>query len=662
MSSSSSSLSLVFLFFFFFINVFSSSGHTYDLILSKTLIGVENRVYACSENNFFAFEPNGSIAWSVHMGFKCDTSYSPVYFSVNQILVLAENRILRITFPTEVTKSESEVFFYKSEPILGFAVSVFSFSAYITVKEHGLHCYNMRKEPLWIAKPDTELFSYKLGCRANCSFDSKPVIDSCETSIYISNNQGELYSLSLDGSYYKWIRDLSFVDRLFTVKPGNNGLVYVVFPTKSLLSALDSYSSDILWQKTVGPLSASGLEPVIDVNGWISIGSLDGSLYSFSRTGELRKTPEYAEPDSPIHVAPLLDCSANAVYFAKTLLQVETNKFLGNKSTNVYAKKPKTAVLSLVVPKTRSIYWSHSYSDQNQSLSLDTDLQLFVIDESIVLAFVAASNSGNPFQCTTKCERLSRTCSIVEPEKLDGDKDYIARERGITWFIMLGFVFIVLLGAFRKIKKLLCPLIAFSDKLSWLHRERREPTFHDIELGDVEKELYATYNLGRDIDVPKPKDKYFKAPSGNDESSSEDKEHQHCVLDLNRKLKGKRIIYSDDEEESNFYDIELGDAKKELRATYNLGRDMDVPKPKEFDLKRLSYGDEDKESAAYFKAPSGDEESSSKDKEHQHQHQHGVVDLNRKLKAKRIVSRIRKHKEAMRCHAQKIRSTNTNIV
>ncbi|CAN8255185.1 unnamed protein product [Cochlearia groenlandica] len=153
--------------------------------------------------------------------------------------------------------------------------------------------------------------------------------------------------------------------------------------------------------------------------------------------------------------------------------------------------------------------------------------------------------------------------------------------------------------------------------------------------------------------------------NGNDESSSEDKEHNHCVLDLNRKLKGKRIVYTDDEEESNFYDIELGDAEKELRVTYNLGRDMDVPKPKEFDLKSLSYRDGykesgDKEIPAYFKAPSGDEESSSKDKEHKHQH--GVVDLNRKLKAKRIVSRIRKQKEAMRSHAQKIRSTNTNIV
>ncbi|CAN8255184.1 unnamed protein product [Cochlearia groenlandica] len=574
--SSCSSLSLVF-FFFFFMNVFSS-GHNYDLILSKTLVGVENRVYACSENNFFAFEPNGSIAWSVHMGFKCDISYSPVNFGVNQILVLAENRILRITFPTEVTKSESEMFFYKSEPILGFAVSLFSFSVYITVKEHGLHCYNMRKEQLWIAKPDTKMFSYTLGSRANCSFDSKPVIHSCETSIYVSNNQGELYSLSLDGSYYKWIRDMSSVDRLFTVKPGNNGLVYVVFPTKSLLSALDSYSGDILWQKTIGPLSeTSGLEPVIDVNGWISIGSLDGSLYSFSRTGELRKTPEYPEPDSPISVAPLLDCSGNAVYFAKTLLQVETNKFLGDKRTNVYAKKPETAVLSLVVPKTRSIYWSHSYSDQISSLSLDKDVQQFVIDERIVLAFVAASNSGNPFGCLTKHEKLSRSCSLAEPENLDVYIDYIGLERLMIWFILFQFLAIVLLGALvRK-----CFVFLKKDKLQEsLNSRLQKQTTPDVELGDdkivdlvrqrenVERKHSAEYNL-RILtygDGDKESVAYFKTPNRDDESSSEEESYkddqQHCVLDLTRKLKGKHIVYSDDDDDDD------DDSKSRLKGKH----------------------------------------------------------------------------------------------
>lgn len=83
--------------------------------------------------------------------------------------------------------------------------------------------------------------------------------------LQISNNEGELYSLSLRGTYYQWIQDFSLVDRFFTVTPGNNGLVYVIFPTKSLVFVLDSFSGDIMWQKNVGPLvETSGSDPVID--------------------------------------------------------------------------------------------------------------------------------------------------------------------------------------------------------------------------------------------------------------------------------------------------------------------------------------------------------------------------------------------------------------
>lgn len=54
-------------------------------VLSKTLIGDDGRVYACSDNDFFSFESNGSIAWSVHMDFKCNTGFSPVYSGFNQV-------------------------------------------------------------------------------------------------------------------------------------------------------------------------------------------------------------------------------------------------------------------------------------------------------------------------------------------------------------------------------------------------------------------------------------------------------------------------------------------------------------------------------------------------------------------------------------------------
>lgn len=106
-----------------------------------------------------------------------------------QMLVLAENRILRIDFPRNGTKSEPEMFFDPGETILGFAVSISSSSVYITVKDHGLYAYNMIRQQLWIAEPKTERFGYRLGCRKdyeNCKFDSPPVIDSCEASIYVT--------------------------------------------------------------------------------------------------------------------------------------------------------------------------------------------------------------------------------------------------------------------------------------------------------------------------------------------------------------------------------------------------------------------------------------------------------------------------------------------
>ncbi|CAA7018157.1 unnamed protein product [Microthlaspi erraticum] len=577
-------------------------------VLSKTLIGDDGRVYACSDNNFFSFESNGSIAWSVHMNFKCNTDLAPVYSGLDQMLVLAENRILRVDFPRNGTKSEPELFFDPGETIIGFAVSISSSSVYVTVKDHGLYAYNMLRQQLWIAEPKTERFGYRLGCRNdydNCKFDSRPVIDSCEASIYISNNEGELYSLSLRGTYYQWIQDFSLVDRFFTVTPGNNGLVYVVFPTKSLVFALDSFSGDILWQKTVGPLSeTSGSGLVIDSNSRVSIGSLDGTLYSFSRTGELYTIPKNAETDSVIHADPLLDCSGNAVYYSQTKLEGKIDRVIGN-NTYVSSKKPETAVFSLVVPETGSIYWSHSYSDQIPTLLLDEDLQHFVLDERIVLAFVAASNSGNPFRCRSKHDKLSSSCLFAEAEHLD---IYIGNERAIIWFLLFEFVTIILFASlvrfcfiFWKKKKLQGrPFSAFLDKRRFLHRKRREidrtitrlqseSTAHEFsvdKIGDlvqereiVKRKLSSTYSLGRDTDESKSKSKdsvlplygggsrsfpfrnrenesitIFQTPRGasSSDESSRDLQYdddvaydEHDIDDLNRKQKGKFLAHSE---------------------------------------------------------------------------------------------------------------------
>lgn len=83
----------------------------------------------------------------------------------------------------------------------------------------------------------------------------------------ISNTIGELYSLSVRGPYFKWIRDLSSFENAYTVTPGNNGRVYVTVPEKALILALDVPTGNILWQQNIGPLSSADYVPVVDANG-----------------------------------------------------------------------------------------------------------------------------------------------------------------------------------------------------------------------------------------------------------------------------------------------------------------------------------------------------------------------------------------------------------
>lgn len=47
--------------------------------LAKPLIGDDGRVYLCSGNNFFAFENNGSIAWTITLKYTCSISITPVH-------------------------------------------------------------------------------------------------------------------------------------------------------------------------------------------------------------------------------------------------------------------------------------------------------------------------------------------------------------------------------------------------------------------------------------------------------------------------------------------------------------------------------------------------------------------------------------------------------
>lgn len=61
--------------------------------LSKPLISDDGKVYLCSEKNFFAFESNGSVAWTLSLSYKCSPSMAPVQ---------GESRKARLHFKTDL--------------------------------------------------------------------------------------------------------------------------------------------------------------------------------------------------------------------------------------------------------------------------------------------------------------------------------------------------------------------------------------------------------------------------------------------------------------------------------------------------------------------------------------------------------------------------------
>ncbi|KAK8519511.1 hypothetical protein V6N12_025546 [Hibiscus sabdariffa] len=205
--------------------------------LSKPLIGDSGRIYACSKNMLFAFENNGSIAWLLPLTFKCNMAKAPVHGGRGKILLIAENRVLQINIMKIGTSEPATQVLFDPGP-----------------GERG-------DEIVGIA------YGYRQGCWKNvsdCYFASAPVIDQCEASIHckISNSKGELYSLSIRSPQFNWIQDLSSFDKVYTFTPGNNGLLYVTVPVKSLTLALDISSGNVLWQTSIGPLSSTELSPV----------------------------------------------------------------------------------------------------------------------------------------------------------------------------------------------------------------------------------------------------------------------------------------------------------------------------------------------------------------------------------------------------------------
>ncbi|PQQ17113.1 hypothetical protein Pyn_27834 [Prunus yedoensis var. nudiflora] len=341
--------------------------------LSRPLIGHDGKVYTCSEKDLLAFESNGSIAWTMHLNYTCNSDMPPVHGGRRKMYLVADNRVIKINFLNNGTSEPAAEVLLSAEPtkegqggIVGLAVSTMSSSVFVNIKNRGLFAYMTRGQLLWSAGPVIDLFGYRQGCRKNsadCFFNSVPVIDECEASIYISNTGGELYSLSIRRPHFKWIQDLSSYDKVFTITPGNNGRLYVTVPVKALLLALDVSSGNVLWEGSIGPLSTADYTPVVDSN------DMEGKI---SRT-----VGEY---------------------------------------TYVSAMKPKSVLLTLYVPATGSIYWSESYPGQFSSFMSQSDLRHFILDERILLAFVAASKTGNPLACRSTRQKLMSSCSQVRPK------------------------------------------------------------------------------------------------------------------------------------------------------------------------------------------------------------------------------------------------------
>ncbi|KAK8619467.1 hypothetical protein V6N13_133425 [Hibiscus sabdariffa] len=358
--------------------------------LSKPLIGDSGRIYACSKNMLFAFENNGSIAWLLPLTFKCNMAKAPVHGGRGKILLIAENRVLQINI-MKIGTSEpaTQVLFdpgpgERGDEIVGIAVSTLCSSVIINVNNQ-------------------DQYGYRQGCWKNvsdCYFASAPVIDQCEASIHckISNSKGELYSLSIRSPQFNWIQDLSSFDKVYTFTPGNNGLLYVTVPVKSLTLALDISSGNVLWQTS-----------------WVTIGSLDGFLYSFSPTGTLVKFPKADALDSVIQYSIFLDCSGYAVYFCQTEME---EKF-------IHVNDQFTQALFL------------------SSLS-KSDLQNFVVDEGMLLTFVTASKIGNQLPCRSKALKLASSCSQGTSKRL---RVYTGNRSSIFLFLLLGSMLMVVLAA-----------------------------------------------------------------------------------------------------------------------------------------------------------------------------------------------------------------------
>ncbi|XP_073108714.1 protein GAMETE EXPRESSED 3 isoform X3 [Elaeis guineensis] len=416
--------------------------------LSNPLIRNDGRFIACSRKNLFAFEKNGTVAWVIPLHYECRTDITPVADERGKIYLIAEDRILQV-IPSNIGTSEARVkiFFGQnstvggSGKIIGLSISILYSSLFVTIKNRGLFAILLHGELLWSAGPVLYRFGYRQGCKKNttdCYFSSAPIVDQCEGALYIANTEGQLYSLYIHSPHFRWIQDFSSVDRLLTVTSGNNGHLYVIFPKKALVMALDVSTGNVLWKNNVGPLSTENCAPIVDSNGWMSIGSLDGFLYSFSPNGDLKKFLETTAPNSVIQVSPVVDCSGFAVYISQTEMEGKLSQTTGN-YTYISAMKPVNIIFSLLAPATGTVYWTGKFPGELSSLLSKSHLRYFVLDERILLTFLSAGRIGNRLPCYTTGQKISWTCSQAKPKfvSLEAACDHYNISRSCSVLLLL---------------------------------------------------------------------------------------------------------------------------------------------------------------------------------------------------------------------------------
>nr|GEZ52235.1 protein gamete expressed 3 [Tanacetum cinerariifolium] len=391
-----------------------------NIRLSNPLMGEDGNIYICLETNLLVFQSNGSILKRIPLNYTCNAGMRPVFGAARMVYLVADNRLLKIDTrnirPLAATGKVllgPETGLKGMNEIIGLAVSISSSCILINFNRLGLFAFTYEGKLKWSIEPVVNRMGYLYGCSknvTNCYFVSVPVIDYCESNLYISNNHGEMYSISIRSPHFKWIQDFSSLGKSLTITAGNNGHLYVTVPDKAVILALDVLSGTVLWQQSIGPLSSNESAPVADSNGWISIGSLDGFLYSISPSGVVNKFPRRDIRDAVIQVKPVLDCSGYAVYISQTIMNGKISRTI-DEYTYVSAKMPRKTVVTLLVPATGTVYWSESYPGSLWDLFNNTDLRRYTVDESILLAFLAIGNTGNPLSCFSTPQKLEASCS-----------------------------------------------------------------------------------------------------------------------------------------------------------------------------------------------------------------------------------------------------------